>query len=106
MSAAIYSPVARASLAKLGKIKQECETALYYGKTRQAWEWSRLDQSEKKLLLTLAGVGSIDSLESMAARSYHELTPVERDAVAVAHRSLRRMLNKSHSLGALGAGIA
>lgn len=104
MSAAL-SKVARESMARLSAIREECETTIFYGKTRQAWQWSTLDQSERKLLLMVSGVGSIDALEAMAARSYLELTPDERGALAVAHRSLSRLLDKSASLAALGAGI-
>jgi hypothetical protein len=93
-------------LAKLAEIRQECERGLYYGHTRQQWEWGSLDQCDRKLVLTLAGVGTLDAVESLAKKSYLELTPPERGSIASALRSLRRLVDKTASLSALGAGVA
>lgn len=99
MSAAIQA------LGRLSELKQEFEQRVYYGKTRQAWEWSGLPVADRKILLMLAGVGNIDAMDNLAKRGYLELTPAERDAIGVALRSLRRLCDKAASLGALGAGV-
>ena len=105
MSAAALSPAAVLAFARLREIRDELEIKLFYGKTRQEYEWHRLPVADKKLLLMLAGVGSIDALESMAGKSYKELTPPERDAIATAQRSLRRLVRDTQALGSMSAGI-
>ena len=96
--------VARAFV-RLHELKEEFEIKLFYGKTRQEHEWHRLPIADRKLLLMLAGVGSLDALESMAAKSYKELTPPEREAMATAQRSLRRLVRDTQAIGSMSAGI-
>lgn len=105
MSALTLSPAAVLAFARMREIKEDLEIKLFYGKTRQENEWKYLTAADRKLLLMLAGVGSLDALESMAAKSYKELTPPEREAMATAQRSLRRLVRDTQAIGSMSAGI-
>lgn len=104
MSAATLSR-ADAALIRLGELKEEFERKANFGRTRQELEWQNLGGTDRKLILMLAGVGTIDAMETLAAKKYRELTPPEREAISVAVRSLRRLVARTASLGAMGAGV-
>lgn len=105
MSAVLLSPAAVLAFSRLNEIKKELEIKLFYGKTQQEYEWYRLPVADRKLFLMLSGVGSIDALESMAGKSYKELTPHEREAMATVQRSLRRLVQNTQAIGSMSAGI-
>jgi hypothetical protein len=106
MSAVIERPVAELCLARLAELKEEFDRRAHWGMTRQELAWQGLPKQDKKLLLTLAGVASLDQVEALAAKQYKELTPPERGSVATAVRYVQRLGNKAAVLGAIGAGVA
>lgn len=105
MSEVALSSAAVKAFSRLNEIKKELEIKLFYGKTQQEHEWHRLPVADRKLLLMLSGVGSIDALESMAAKAYKELAPPERDAMATVQRSLRHLVKNTQAIGSMSAGI-